>query len=203
MFCQTVPAGSEEHELTGVNLSSDVLCRFAAQPLGCIHLVQVHNRRTAVADKMHVGRGVGIEPFDPVDSAKALDEALILEPGEVSVHRCQRCPDGRVSACHAPSPQRGGYPFPADRPESHCACGIAWYCVPWAPPVLLYLRITLIYKLSIPWRFLFVNRKMRIICIYFQISCRLFMDHPGIAVGSAASSGVPVKLPIFIPISVS
>ena len=66
---QAGPAGSEEHELTGVNLSSDMLRSFAAQPLGRIHLVQIQHSTAAVADEMHMGLGVCVKPFDPMNHA--------------------------------------------------------------------------------------------------------------------------------------
>ena len=90
MFRQAGLAGTEEHKLTSVHLSSDVLGRFPAQPLGGIHLVQVHNGAAVVTDEMHMGFCVGIEPLDSVHGAKALDDALLLEPGQIAVDRCQR-----------------------------------------------------------------------------------------------------------------
>ena len=89
MFCQAGLAGAEEHQLTEVNLSSDVLCCFFAQPLRSIHLMQVHHGTAVVTDEMHMGGGVGIEPLNPVYSAKALNNALLFEPGKISVDRCQ------------------------------------------------------------------------------------------------------------------
>ena len=41
----------------------------------------------------------------------------------------------------------------------------AWYCLPWTPPVLLYLRIHLIYLKSVSSLFCFVNKKPGIIPI--------------------------------------
>ena len=88
-FCQTIPAGSEEHKLTAVNLSSDVVRGFAAQTLGCIHLMKIMDGAAAVADEVDMGRRVAVKPFDPMDHAQTLDQPLGLEQGEVAVYGCQ------------------------------------------------------------------------------------------------------------------
>lgn len=90
MLCKASLTGSEEHKLTRVNLPSDVVRGFAAQPLGRIHLVKIHNGAAAVADEVDMGLGVSVKPFDPMDHTQALDQPLVLEQGEVAVNRCQR-----------------------------------------------------------------------------------------------------------------
>ena len=61
----------------------------ALQLLGYGDLRQIRHRAAAGADEMHMGHCVGIEALDPAYGAKALDDALTFEQGQVSVDRGQ------------------------------------------------------------------------------------------------------------------
>ena len=51
---------------------------------------QVDHRAAACADEVHMGVGVSVEPFHTFHGAKGLDQALVLEKGEVAIHRAER-----------------------------------------------------------------------------------------------------------------
>ena len=82
-------AGSGEGQLAGLNLTAGFLRCVSAKLLGNFHPRQIHDRPAGLTDKVDMGRGIGIEPLDPIDCAETGDQPLLLKEGEVAVDRAQ------------------------------------------------------------------------------------------------------------------
>ena len=61
----------------------------AAQALGDFDLRQIQYRITAGTDEVYVGLDVSVEPLRSLYGAHALDNALVLEPGQIAVNCCK------------------------------------------------------------------------------------------------------------------
>ena len=71
------------------NIAAGRLHDLLIQLLWYMDLHQIRNTIAAVADKMHMGFNVAVEPLHAVDGTQADDLALLLEHTQVAVHSTQ------------------------------------------------------------------------------------------------------------------
>ena len=81
----TLTAAAGEGQLAVFHGAAGLAACLGAEGLRHLHLGQVDDRITVVANEVHMGIGVGIEPFDTVDCTEADDLALLFKPSQVSV----------------------------------------------------------------------------------------------------------------------
>ena len=154
-----------EGELAAIYPAAAGLPDFLPQA-GNGDLVQVQHRIAAGADEMDMGIGVGIESLNAPDGGDALDQTLLLEPGQIPVDRCQRNV-GMLNLEHFVDHFRGGVGIRALQAGEDRVALFELLCLNFHRHLLfrVLLRLILIYKLSISCRSEFVKKKIRIIRI--------------------------------------
>ena len=81
-------AGSAKAELTFTDDTAGGAFHCAAELLGHFDLWKIDHILTAGADEVDMGTDIAIETLDAAYGAQALDQTLLLEEGQISVHRC-------------------------------------------------------------------------------------------------------------------
>ena len=80
-------AGSGEGQLAAFDPAAGGVFHRGAEAYGDLDLMQVDHRIAIVANEVDMGLDIAIEALDTANCAQALDQTLLLEQGQIPVHR--------------------------------------------------------------------------------------------------------------------